>query len=81
MSANRIIKRRAFNASRMNGHQHWAAFRRDEAPAVRPTYHDFAIAGGGRHPTFQKNIRLERADQGCSPTSTDMCRVHGRRVA
>jgi hypothetical protein len=87
MSANRIVKRRAFAASRPNGHAHWAAFRRAEATSVvrptsvRPTYHAYAITGGDRHPTFQKNIRAARAEHGLQPTSSDMSRVHGRRVA
>lgn len=81
MSANRIVKRRAFAASRPNGHAHWAAFHRGEAAPTRPTYHDYAIASGDRHPTYQKNIRAARAEHGLQPTATDMSRVHGRRVA
>jgi hypothetical protein len=80
MSVNRIIKRRAFAASRMNGHQHWAASRRGEAPGVRPAYHDYAISYGDRHPTFQKKIRAARAELGLRPTASDMSRVHGRGI-
>lgn len=81
MSANRIVKRSAFTASRPNGHAHWAAFRRGEAAGARPTYHDYAITNGDRHPTFQRNIRVARAEHGLTATSSDMSRVHGRRFS
>lgn len=55
MSANRIVKRRAFRS------QH----------AIE-TFHDYMIAAGDRHPSFQQNIRKARRDAGHRPTSTDM---------
>jgi hypothetical protein len=66
VSLNRIAKRRAYLA------QH---------PGRDISYHQYAIATGDRHPTFQKNARSARAEHGLRPTSSDMCRVHGRRVA
>lgn len=81
MSAARIVKRRAFAASRQNGHAHWSARRSGEAAGVRPSYHDYAIASGDRHPSFHKRIRAARAEHGLQPTATDMSRVHGRRIA
>ncbi len=80
MSANRIVKRRAFAEWRLNGHAHEAAFRRGEARQARTTYHEYAIARGHRHPDFQKAIRAARAEHGLQPTSSDMAHVHGRRV-
>lgn len=80
MSANRIVKRRAFKASRTTEFTHWAAVRRGEALQARPSYHEHAIANGEKHPTFQKNIRAARAELGLKPTASDMSRVHGRRV-
>lgn len=87
MSATRIVKRRAFAASQPSSFSYWQAQRADargelpSKPAKRITYHQHAIANGARHPTFQKNIRAARAENGLQPTSSDMCRVHGRRPA
>lgn len=39
------------------------------------------LVRGQRHPSFQKNIRAARAEHGLRPTSSDMSRVHGRRIA
>jgi len=80
VSANRIVKRRAFKASRITELTHWAAVRRGEVLQNRPSYHETSIANGERHPSFQKNIRAARAEHGLTPTSSDMSRVHGRRV-
>ena len=80
MSANRIVKRTAFADSRQNGHAYWAAHRRGEVSGPRPTYQEYAVASGDRHPDFQKNVRAARAELGLGPTASDMSRVHGRRV-
>lgn len=80
MSLNRIIKRRAFKANRTTEFSHWAAVRRGEVLQRRPDWHEHSVAAGYRHPTFQKNVRAARAEHGLRPTSSDMCRVHGRRV-
>lgn len=80
MSINRIIKRRAFKAGRVTEFVHWSAVRRGEVLASRPSYHEQAITNGERHPTYQKNVRVARAEHGLRPTSSDMCRVYGRRV-
>jgi len=79
MSANRITKRLAYKASQSAQFTHWAAVRRGE-PSRYQTWHDYAIAAGHRRPEFQKNIRAARAEHGLRPTSSDMCRVHGRRI-
>lgn len=80
MSANRIVKRRAFKAGRVSEFTHWAAVRRGEVLQNRLNYHDQAVASGERWGTFQLRIRAARAEHGLKPTSSDMCRVHGRRV-
>lgn len=64
MSANRIVRRRAFRSS-----------------PKAADFHDHEIAIGDRHWSFQKNIRNERREHGLSFTSSNMSRVHGKRVA
>lgn len=87
MSANRIVKRRAFKASQPSRFAYWAAERAaargeiQSRPARRVSYHERGVANSERHPTFQKNVRAARAEHGLRPTSTDMSRVHGRRIA
>lgn len=56
-------------------------YRDRPASRANQSYHDWLIANGDRHWTFQKNIRGERRDLGVPPTASDMCRVHGRRVS
>lgn len=80
MSANRIVKRGAFKASRVSEFTHWAAVRRGDVLQSRPSYHEQAVVNGERSGTFQLRIRAARAEHGLKPTSSDMCRVHGRRV-
>lgn len=85
MSANRIVKRRAFAGSQITVATHSAAVRaadRGKAsyPPKRVTYHEYAISSGDRHLDFQKAIRAERANHGLQPTSSDMHHVHGQRV-
>ena len=69
MSSNRIMKRMAFRSS--------------QPPAFangipRLTYHEYAVAAGHRHPSFQKNIRAARAAMGHRKTSTDMHHFEGK---
>lgn len=68
MSANRIVKRRAFAGSQA---------KRQDKPV---TYHEYAISSGDRHPNFQRRVRAVRAEHGLQPTSGNMHRVHGRSV-
>lgn len=66
MSANRIVRRRAWRANpTTNG-----------KPVA---YHDRCIANGERHPSFQRRIRTARAAMGYRRPTTDMHHFEGKR--